>query len=101
MMVETNLSHLICSSGSVCNSGIHGNAPSQFLQGHLTRGESMSQSVTNALLSSPGKIYLLLSEVDGILVTKEKILTARARAALANSRKQAFVSPSLVSPPLK
>jgi hydroxymethylpyrimidine pyrophosphatase-like HAD family hydrolase len=42
----------------------------------------MFQSVTNALLSSPRKISLLLSDVDGILVTKEKILTDHVRAAV-------------------
>lgn len=35
----------------------------------------MSKSVTNALPSSPREISLLLSDVNGTLVTKEKIFT--------------------------
>ncbi|HEY9794032.1 MAG TPA: hypothetical protein V6D30_00200 [Leptolyngbyaceae cyanobacterium] len=34
----------------------------------------MSQSVTNALLSSPRKMSFLLSDVDGTLITKQKVL---------------------------
>jgi Cof subfamily protein (haloacid dehalogenase superfamily) len=38
-------------------------------------------------MTKPGKISLLLADVDGTLVTRDKILTERAQAAVRNLRK--------------
>jgi hypothetical protein len=46
----------------------------------------MPQSVTNSLFSSSRKISLLLSDMDGTLVTKEKILTDLLNSSASLSR---------------